>query len=158
MHGCHRTRARTRTHIHTHTPTHTYACHTTPHNTAQHHTISQHNRPSLTPTNMPSAQVLRVLRDSTGEMRRFLLSNRQLRNDTSSRSSQSEPPETRLALAVEQAASARRVEVAEFAPTRAGALSRRQGRPETRTGYELGASGVQSRDRAQEAEDSAAHR
>ena len=66
------------------------------------------------------AQVLRVLRDSSGTLRRFLLTNRTAYNDTSSSSTTADIPETRIALALEFASSARRVEIEELAPTRFG--------------------------------------
>ena len=71
------------------------------------------------------AQVLRVLRDSSGTLRRFLLTNRTAYNDTSSSSTTADVPETRIALALELASSARRMEIEELAPTRFGSLMSR---------------------------------
>ena len=71
------------------------------------------------------AQVLRVLRDSSGTLRRFLLTNRTAYNDTSSTSTSADIPETRIALALEFANSARSVEIQELAPTRFGTLMSR---------------------------------
>jgi len=67
------------------------------------------------------AQVLRVLRGSSGTIRRFLLTNRADYNDSSSDSTVADVPETRIAIALEFASSARRVEMEELPPVRAGA-------------------------------------